>query len=429
MGRREKTVVGGGKVAFEVLEGRRGGAGIFGLEEKADDLGRHAKLRSLAEEIAAYDRGYEGAHRRCPRCGHAQRYKGEVSRDLVFDCGTLTVQRAYYLCPACRQPSYPLDEQLGLGEEQEQGSLREKLALVAVLTPYHQAPQVCQTLLGSERHASSLRRVALREAQRLTASAHRQTLPPRERDRIYLQVDGQLCPTREPRQSAEDQGYREAKAVVAFSQHDVAAVSKERHEILHKVLQAQITDSEEFRGIFQQVYQQAHGNQAAEVIVLADGARWIWTMVEDLVPQAIQILDFSHAKHYLWEAGKQIYGDGSAFVRPWVKEQETLLLEDQVERVLAHLECFLDLAPALAPILHYLQHNAARMRYGTYRQRGYFIGSGAIESAGKQLTAARIKGAGMRWNVSDLNALLTLRCIFLEQSWETYWASCAQLAA
>jgi len=69
------------------------------------------------------------------------------------------------------------------------------------------------------------------------------------------------------------------------------------------------------------------------------------------------------------------------------------------------------------------------MRYGTYRQRGYFIGSGAIESAGKQLTAARIKGAGMRWNVSALHALLTLRRVFLEQSWQTYWASCAQLAA
>jgi hypothetical protein len=429
MRRREKTVVKGGKVAFAAIEGRRGGRGIFGLEEKADELARQTKLQCLAEEITAYDRGYEGPHRRCPRCGQAQRYKGDVSRDLVFDCGRLTVQRAYYICPACGQTSYPLDEQLGFAEEQEQGRLREKLALVAVLTPYHQAPQVCQTLLGSERHAGSLRRVALREAQRLTASAHRQRLPPRERDRIYLQVDGQMCPTRAPRQGADDQGYREVKAVLAFSQADVAEVSKERHEILHKILQAKITDSETFHETFTAVYQQARGASAAEVIVLADGARWIWTMVEDLVPQAVQILDFSHAKHYLWEAGKQIYGEGSTFVRPWVKEQETLLLENKVEQVMAHLERFLDLAPALAPILHYFQQNAGRMHYGTYRQRGYFIGSGAIESAGKQLTAARIKGAGMRWNVTDLNALLTLRCVFLEHSWQTYWESCAQLAA
>jgi len=417
------------KVTFEAMGAPTGGRGIFGIEEEADAVARQAKLHRMAERIAAYDRGYEGGRRRCPRCGQWQKYKGDATRELVVDCGTLTVQRAYYVCLGCRKTSYPLDEQLGLGEEQEQGRLREKLALLAVLVAYHQAPQVCQTLLGSERYASSLRRVALREAERLTASGHRHTLRERTQDRIYLQVDGQLCPTREPRQSTDDQGYREAKAVLAFSQADVAEVSKERHELLAKVLQAKITDSEEFRPIFQRVYQQAHGPQAAEVIVLADGARWIWNLVDDLVPHAIQILDFSHVKHYLWDAGKIIYGDGSAFVPPWVKDQETLLLENNVAQVIAHLQDFLDIRPSLAPILHYFQQKTGRMRYGTYRMRGYFIGSGAIESAGKQLTATRIKGPGMRWNVADLNALLVLRCVFLEQSWQAYWDSQTQIAA
>jgi hypothetical protein len=417
------------KVTFEAIVGRQGAKGIFGSEDEAEEVARRTKLARMAERIAAYDRGYEGGRRRCPRCGQWQKYKGEIARELVFDCGTLTVQRAYYVCPACGQTSSPLDEKLGLVEGQEQGRLREKLALLAVLTPYHQAPQVCQTLVGSERHATTLRRVALREATHVAASAPHHTLPAREQDRLYLQVDGHMCPTREPRQQADDQGYREAKAVLAFSGQDVAEVSKERHEILHKILQAQITDSETFRLIFQEVYLRARGERAAEVIVLADGARWIWGMVEDLLPQAVQILDFSHVKQYLWDAGKLIYGEGSAFVAPWVKEQETCLLEDKVEQVLTHLERFLDLAPALATIIHYFQHNAARMRYGTYRQRGYFIGSGAIESAGKQLSAARIKGPGRRWNIAELNLLLTLRCIFLEQSWPAYWASQALLAA
>lgn len=429
MKRREKPGVEELKVTFEAIIGRQGGKGIFGIEDEADEVARQAKLRRMAERIAEYDRGYEGGRRRCPRCGQWQKYKGEVAREVEVDCGTLRVVRAYYVCAACRQTSYPLDEKLGLVEGKEQGRLREKLALVAVVVPYHQAPQVCQTLLGHERDGTTLRRVALREAQHLAASGHQHTLPQRERDRLYLQVDGHMCPTREPRQSADDQGYREAKAVLAFSGYDVAEVSKERHEILHKILRAQITDSAAFQDIVAAVYQQARGARAAEVLVLADGARWIWTMVEDLLPQAIQILDFSHAKHYLWEAGKIIYGEGSAFVAPWVKEQETLLLEDKGEQVIAHLQNFLDLRPALAPIIHYFQQNAGRMRYGTYRQRGYFIGSGAIESAGKQLAAARVKGPGMRWKVTDLNLLLTLRCVFLEQSWQTYWDSQALLAA
>ena len=420
----------GVKVAFEALAGRPRGRGIFGIEDEGDEVARQAKLERMAERIAAYDRGYEGNRRRCPQCGQWQRYKGDAQREVVVEGGTLTLVRAYYVCPRCHTASYPLDEQLGLGEEQEQGRLREKLALVAVLVPYHQAPQVCQTLLGSEWYASSLRRVTLREAERLTNSEHRHTLRKRKQDRIYVQIDGQLCPTREPRQGPEDQGYREAKAVMAFSQADVAEVSKERHELLAKVLKAQITDCETFRPLVAEVYQQAHGPEAAEVIVLADGAHWIWNLVGDLLPHAVQILDFSHAKHYLWEAAKQIYGaEDSPFVRPWVKEREALLFADQVEQVIAHLQRFVDIAPSLASIIHYFQQNQGRMRYGTYQQRGYFIGSGAIESAGKQLTAARIKGPGMRWNVADLNALLALRCVFLERSWPTYWDAQAQLAA
>ena len=90
---------------------------------------------------------------------------------------------------------------------------------------------------------------------------------------------------------------------------------------------------------------------------------------------------------------------------------------------------FVDPAPGLAAIIHYFQQKQERIRYGTYQQCGYFIGSGAIESAGKQLTATRIKGPGMRWNVTDLNALLALRCVFLEHSWSVYWDAQAQLAA
>ena len=378
------------KVTCEAIVGRQGGKGIFGIEDAAEEVARQAKLAAMAERIAAYDRGYEGGRRQCPRCGQWQKYKGDAARELVFDCGALAVRHAYYVCGGCGQSSYPLDERLGLVEGKEQGRLRE--------------------------------------AEHSATSSHHQQLPIREHDRLYLEVDGHLCPTREAKPGPEDQGYREAKAVLAFSGHAVAEVSKERHEILHKILQAQITDSEAFRTIFTEVYQHAGGARAAEVSVLADGARWIWGMVEGVLPQAIQILDFPHAKEYLWEAGELIYGEGSALVA-WVKKQETLRLEDKVEEVSAQLEHFVDLAPALATSIHYFHQNTPRMRYGTYRQRGYFIGSGATESAGKQLAAGRIKGPGMRWNVAEVNALLTLRCMCLEQAWHTYWETQGPLAA
>src|SRR5690242_9971152 len=188
MAQRKKALAEGVKVAFEALTGRPRGRGIFGIEEEGNEVARQAKLQRMAERIAVYDRGYEGNRRRCPQCGQWQKYKGDARREGMVEGGTLTIVRAYYVCPHCQTTSYPLDGELGLGEEQEQGQLREKLALVAVLTPYHQAPQVCQTLLGSARYASSLRRIALREAERLTNSDHQHTLRKREQDRIYLQI-------------------------------------------------------------------------------------------------------------------------------------------------------------------------------------------------------------------------------------------------
>ena len=67
------------------------GGGFLGSEDEADEAARQTKLQRMAERIAAYDRGYEGGRRRCPRCGQWQRYKGEQARELAFECGTLTV--------------------------------------------------------------------------------------------------------------------------------------------------------------------------------------------------------------------------------------------------------------------------------------------------------------------------------------------------
>jgi hypothetical protein len=115
------------QIEYEAIVGRQGGKGICGIEDAAEEVARQAKLAAMAERIAVYDRGYEGGRRKCSRCGQWQKYKGDTAREVVFDCGTLTRARAYYVGGACGQSSYPLDEKVGLVEGKEQGRLREKL--------------------------------------------------------------------------------------------------------------------------------------------------------------------------------------------------------------------------------------------------------------------------------------------------------------
>ncbi len=61
--------------------------------------------------------------------------------------------------------------------------------------------------------------------------------------------------------------------------------------------------------------------------------------------------------------------------------------------------------------LAYFVNNAERMQYGTFRRKGFFIGSGVIEAGCKTVIGARCKQSGMFWSEPGAENVLALRCI------------------
>jgi hypothetical protein len=57
------------------------------------------------------------------------------------------------------------------------------------------------------------------------------------------------------------------------------------------------------------------------------------------------------------------------------------------------------------------------MRYDEYIRLGYGIGSGAVESAHKQVIHSRFRQAGMRWSEAGARRLLALRLLLLNDQW------------
>jgi hypothetical protein len=57
------------------------------------------------------------------------------------------------------------------------------------------------------------------------------------------------------------------------------------------------------------------------------------------------------------------------------------------------------------------------MQYDEYQRLGYGIGSGAVESAHKQVVHARLRQAGMRWSEVGARRLLALRLLLLNSEW------------
>ena len=158
--------------------------------------------------------------------------------------------------------------------------------------------------------------------------------------------------------------------------------------------------------------------QAPRLIVIGDGAHWIWNLADEHFPGAIQILDWYHASAYVWQAAHALYGEGTDFAKQWAKQQLDLLWDGQVVDVIAHLEAASSHKSALQEVLTYFRNHQHRMRYAFYRTCGLQIGSGTIESGCKHVISARLKQAGMIWSSQGARSIAKLRARLKSRRWD-----------
>ena len=155
-----------------------------------------------------------------------------------------------------------------------------------------------------------------------------------------------------------------------------------------------------------------------EVVVLGDGAHWIWNIASTHFPRATQILDWYHASEYVWNAASAIWGEAGAQRAPWAACQLDALWDGKVDAVLTELAQWPEGGEAVAAAVSYYTTHQGRMDYPSYRARGLQIGSGSVESACKQLVSARLKQAGMIWNAPGAEAVATVRAWLKSERWE-----------
>jgi hypothetical protein len=152
---------------------------------------------------------------------------------------------------------------------------------------------------------------------------------------------------------------------------------------------------------------------AAEVVVIADGARWIWNLCTREFSQAIQVLDYYDMTQHLYAVAHARYPGDAASATAWVHTSQAFLEQDQVEHVLVTLQNWEPEHPTDREVRDreytYFANNAERTRYGSYRTRGYHVGSGVMESSCKRVVVQRLDDAGMHWREETADAIATLR--------------------
>ena len=177
----------------------------------------------------------------------------------------------------------------------------------------------------------------------------------------------------------------------------------------------------------ERLYQEAQRQgvaQAREVVVVADGALWIWNVAAEHFPERAEVLDFYHAAERLHAVGNTVYGEGRPAARRWAEVNKARLLAGQVAAVLRSWRA---LRPrhgegreAVRRALHYFHTNRHRMRYADYRARGYHIGSGVVEAGCQCVLATRCQRSGRRGSRAGAPHLLSLRSLLLHGRWDQY---------
>ena len=126
-----------------------------------------------------------------------------------------------------------------------------------------------------------------------------------------------------------------------------------------------------------------------------------------------------HAVEKLWLIAHQHFGTESEQASAWVSAQKQLLIEGGLAHVLRNIRLLYPrghvLPDAVRKAILYLFHNRRRMRYDLFREAGYPIGSGTVESACKSVVQQRLKQSGMRWSRKGAQAMLALRSSLLSQ--------------
>ena len=170
--------------------------------------------------------------------------------------------------------------------------------------------------------------------------------------------------------------------------------------------------------------------QMAELQVVADGASWIWKLVERMLTGSRQMLDIYHACEHLAHAGQELYGEGTAEAAAFLERSRVSLLTngwDGVCAVVADEYAHGDTPPrraALERLVKYFVKHTSRLTYAERLAQGEVIGSGAVEGQAKTI-GLRLKARGARWRMKNIRRMATLVCVRHSDQWSHYWISVA----
>ncbi len=379
----------------------------------------------LEQWLAVQTPKYPADRVTCPHCGEEADYVRWREGMSITLLGRVHYRRPYYGCGYCQRGHYPLAEGLGIRPGQMSAEVEQVAALLGIQTSFAVSSDVLRRTTQLELSPNSIRKATQavgakvqqqeagwgEESQQLEAQRVHQRLQPKPAQ-IYGSLDGFM---------AHIEGeWHEMKAGTWWTRA-ANGQADTIHYYTDWLPAQQFTDLVWATG-FQQL-----ADQAAEVIFVADGAEWLWRIVHQHFPQAVQIVDWYHALSYVRTVAQAVFPD-TVTRETWVDQQKTQLWHGRRSAVFRACRSWLAVAPEIVKrALTFFANQRSRMHYGRFRAAGYQIGSGTMESACKQLGLGRLKIAGAQWRETGGRLVAKARAAYLSGHWDELNASCFSL--
>jgi hypothetical protein len=254
-------------------------------------------------------------------------------------------------------------------------------------------------------------------------------------ENLYCQIDGSMVPIISGEQDEPKIGsliYKECKLGIFYRQEDIIKTftQKNRNKPNQKITAKQFVSSIG-RGVkdFEQKWiakAKTYSVKEEQMVFLSDGAIWIDNMITRNFPKAIHILDWYHAVEHIWGCAKELFDENETVKQEkFVKPLKELMWEGKIDElcneilknITKDIKKNKNKETKLRELYSYFNTRKEQMRYAFFREKGYNIGSGTIESANKYLAQKRLKGAGMKWTIEGAEAILKIREKLYENSW------------
>jgi hypothetical protein len=419
--------------------------GVMAIEEEMRQALQQVGAKGLGQVLSQQDKRKERKREMGCQCGQQAEYQRQREAVVVSVFGRVHYCRGYYLCPHCHQGQAPLDQELHLSAGEVTAGLGSLLALAGVEASFEQGRRKIQRYLGIDVSDNTIRKET--ELFGRLHAAEEQEWKDKSQDEAYLQERVRQAVKREERIYGSLDGvmtplkgeWRELKVISWYQAEQVTRSKSRRHhgnrsgqqtdlQTKNITYAADQQDAESFGKLVWATGCQREVERYAEIVFIADGAAWIWRLVEKYYPNAVQIVDWYHACAYLAPIAHAAFPKDPQRREEWLEQTRELLWQGQIQALLA--ACRAVEAQAPEPVheaLSYYTNNEKRMNYAQLREQGYLIGSGTVESACKQIALLRLCCAGARWSKEGLVQTAKARAAWLSGAWDSLSARRANL--